>query len=82
MKNSKEYMKIYITNAHAESIPCEVCGGKYKKYFKGVHDKGLKHIKAQQVREVKELDEIKKKYEELQKKFNEAENKLRGLNMN
>lgn len=76
---TKEYMKNYLAAAHAESIECQICGGKYKKYFKSVHVRGKKHTIANQKKEATAMEAMTKRYEELQKKFAEAENKLRLL---
>lgn len=78
-KNTKEYMKNYITNAHLESIPCEICNGKYKKYFKSVHIRSQKHMKSLAKLEDDKILNLQRDYDLLKTKLEEAEQKLNHL---
>jgi hypothetical protein len=63
--NSKDYMKKYLANKHAESIVCEDCGGRYKQYFKKVHCQSQKHILALKNKEPGVNDETAKLKEDM-----------------
>ena len=41
---SKEYMRKYIKES--ESINCDICEGKYKRYSRYVHNKSKRHLNA------------------------------------
>ena len=41
---SKEYMRKYIKES--ESINCDICEGKYKRYSRHIHNKSKRHQNA------------------------------------
>lgn len=45
--NQKEYMRNYMreyVELNNESLICDLCKGKYKKYNKSIHNKSKKHM--------------------------------------
>ena len=69
-----EYMKKYVTNA--QSINCEICGGKYKTYSKYRHVKTKKHILAENSSKVPNANSIEvlmNKIDRIEKIINDPE---------
>jgi hypothetical protein len=78
--NSKEYMKNYLHEKHAQSIVCEQCGGKYKKYFQKVHLNSKKHQKAVNPKEEKADADLQAEVLQLKAMMAEMQSQLRVLN--
>lgn len=47
--NDKEYMKLYFRKyvLQSQSLICNICSGKYKKYNYHIHKKSKKHTDAE-----------------------------------
>lgn len=79
--NSNEYMKNYYNTQHKESIVCEDCGGKYKKFFIKVHQKSKKHTRALEKKNEVKLTNSNNEIESLKTRLEEMESMIRILQM-
>jgi len=72
-----EYMKNYYAVHHSESIKCELCGGKYRKFFKSVHEKSKKHSRATVAQIAKTESDKEREIRELNDKINTLKSTIR-----
>ena len=72
-KDRTQYFKEYFQknkNKLTENIICDICGGKYQKMNKTIHDKSKKHINQETINKLKEDNErMKNIFSDINKKF-------------